>query len=124
VNGWRWVDQAVGRPHRCAIFPQIGNGMGHSFIDTGQRLDLEDIYISDVAAEQIAEFRGWVRPEHLHAERQRVQALEAQVEELGAKLAEAEERWSHVDGLARHGLGLKKVSGRKPKQKETSDAVG
>lgn len=114
----RWVDQAITRPHRCAVFPQVGNGSGHMFIDTGNELDLEHVYISDVAAEEIAKAAGYVPPlavRQLEAERDDLQQRLALAE---AELAEADKFQSHVDGLRRHGFTIGRAPGRPKKQQK------
>lgn len=117
----RWVDQAITRPHRCAVLPYVGNGRGHAFLDTGQDLDREHVYISDAAAGEIARMLGWVAPAHVKALAAKVADLEQRLAQSEAEKAVLAEFKENVDGLGKHGLMLKKVSGRKP-TKEKQEA--
>lgn len=117
----KWVDQAVTRPFRCAVLPYVGNGSGHMFLDTAQDLDLEHVYISDVACEAIAQALGWVPKAESERE---IDALKQRIAELEAGLAAAAEFAAHVDGLTRAGMVVRKQPGRKPaKEKEEADAI-
>lgn len=113
----RWVDQAVTRPHRCAMFPQIGNGMGHAFLDTGQDLDLEHVYLSDVACIEAAKAVGWVDPAAIVAAENHVKELKARIEELEEENNRLQDFYDHADGLVKHGLRVARPTGR-PKKKE------
>lgn len=116
----RWVDQAVTRPHRCAVVPYIGNGSGHAFLDTGQDLDLEHVYISDAGCDLIAEARGWVHPQRFEQELEANRNLQARVEQLEEEIRAADEFQSNIDGLTRQGMVVRKQPGRKPKKEEVA----
>ena len=120
----RWVDQAMTRPHRCAVVPYVGNGRGNAFIDTGQDLDLEHVYISDVAAEHIAGVMlGWVPPRVVADKDARIAQLEADVAARDELLAEADQFADAIDGLTKRGMVVRKQPGRKPKKKEEEVGV-
>lgn len=122
----RWVDQATVRPNRCAVIPYIGNGSGHSFIDTQQDLDREHVYISDAAAESIAQMLGWAPPQTLAQEREANRSLQAQVGELQAEVETLTEEREHVAALVNLDTGdwqIRKPQGRKPEKKKEPESV-
>lgn len=112
-----WVDQASIRPFRCALVPYVGNGQGHMFLDTGQELDLEHVYISDAGCELVAQALGWVPPQQLEDAWAQVQAAEARVLGLERELQDVEREAQAIDGLTRHGFVVRRAPGRKPKKK-------
>ena len=121
----RVVDQAVTRPFRCAVVPFVGNGSGSVFVDTGQDLDLEHVYVSDPGLEELVQTRFGVSLQSLLSEPAR---LRAEVADLEQRLAQSEaerallqEFKDSVGILAPHGYGAKKLPGRKP-NKEASRA--
>lgn len=118
----RWVDQAITRPFRCAVVPYVGNGSGHSFIDTGQDLDLEHVYISDVAAEAIAQMAGWVPGYQFQQAEAQIAELNERIDALEAELAEADDFKNHMDGLMKHGYVPKRAAGRPPKKTDKAAA--
>lgn len=111
----RWVDQIPERPYRCAVVPYIGNGSGHSFLQTGQQLDLEGVYISDVACEAIAQALGWTPPAMFRALQQQAADLQQRLEASQAEVEELQAFKDGVAGLTQHGLVVRKPQGRKPK---------
>lgn len=117
----RWVDQAITRPHRCAVIPYVTAG---PLIDTGQDLDLEHVYISLPAAEHIAQVMlGWTPPQMLARAREETEVLQARVAELEAQLVEAEQFADAIDGLTRKGMVIRKQPGRKAAKKKEEELV-
>lgn len=113
----RWVDQASVRPFRCAVVPYIGNGRGNAFIDTGQDLDLEHVYISDAGAEAVARMLGWVPPGELRQARAEVEVLKLEVERLQEEVREADRFAEAAEyTLGRFGQKVQRKPGR-PKKK-------
>lgn len=57
----RWVAAAVARPHRCALIPFVGSHHSRGFFDYGTEIQAFDghVYVSVVAAEQMAAALGW-----------------------------------------------------------------
>lgn len=115
----RWVDQATCRPFRCAVVPYVGNGSGHSFIDTGQDLDLEHVYISDAGAEVVAQMLGWSPPHELRQAQAQIADLEQRLALAEAELSEADKfEQSARYTLERFGEKPRNKPGRKPNKKE------
>lgn len=114
----KWVDQAVTRPHRCAVVPYVGNGSGHMFLDTDQDLDLEHVYISDVGAEVIAKALGWIPAEQLEQARRQIADLESENEQLEAQLQEADRFAEAAEyTLNKFGSKVRQKPGPKPREK-------
>lgn len=109
------VDQATCRPNRCAIVPFVSTG---PFVDTGQDLDREHVYVSDPGLEQLIQARFGVSLQGLlsapDALRTQVADLEQRLAQSEAEKAELQEFKDSVGILAPHGFGAKKLPGRKP----------
>lgn len=86
MSAIRHVQFCQRRPHRCAAIPFIGQTHPKGFFDTGTEFFGERVYISVVAAEEMARALGWASPAEARAMRMRHQDLEerhaAALEEL------------------------------------------
>lgn len=117
----RWVDQAITRPFRCAVVPYAGNGSGRMFIDTGQDLDLEHVYISDVAAEQIAKMLGWVPPATVDTQAEQIAELNAKLSEATAEIESLREYERASQYTLEHfGEKVRRKPGRKPSNEKVA----
>jgi hypothetical protein len=114
----RHVDQAVVRPFRCAVIPYLGNknALG-GFIDTGQSLDREHVYISLEAAVELAKFIGWTGPSAVKAKDDEIVALRSRIEQLEAEVREADKFAESAEyTLARFGQKVQRKPGRPKKE--------
>lgn len=110
----RLVERAATRPMRCAVLPQIGQNHERGFIDTGSEMPGFDnhVYVSVVAAEQMARMVGWVPGRDLKAvEAERDEAL-ADLAAVREELASAERHLEAVDLLESRGFTARKKPGR------------
>lgn len=81
----RWVQQAALYPHRCAVLPYVGNSSTtKGFLDTG--IDVDDIYRIYLSGE----FFDHVIPQMGFVPQGTIAGLEAQIDQLNAKVAEIE----------------------------------
>lgn len=87
------VEVAAFRPQRCAVIPYIGAHHPHGFIDTGNELDGNRIYISLVGLAEMARIARIIPPAvpdltaELDQANARVAELEAELEDSRAQLA-------------------------------------
>jgi hypothetical protein len=113
----RWVPHAAMRPHRCAVIPFVGNSSSkYGFLDTGMDLPGWDphVYISGEAVLEMMRAFGFDRP----TADPRVKTLEARVQELQVKLAEAAKfREATEYTLEAFGSKVKNKPGRKPAER-------
>lgn len=119
----RWVPAAVVRPHRCACIPFIGSHDAGGFFDFNTEIAAFDghVYVSVVAARQMAEYMGWVprdqRDREKDALRGEIEALNAKAAELEGRVAAQSEELAAVHVLKRGGFGSSAKPGRPPKAK-------
>lgn len=117
----RWVQSAVTAPNKCAVLPYIGRDHDLGFIDTGSELpgrgDRWDshVYVSVVAARELANFIGYHSPETVQAMQETVQEAQAERDAALARVAELEAAFGAIDALESEGLRARKKAGRKPK---------
>lgn len=82
-----FVEVAAFRPQRCAVVPYIGAHHPNGFIDTGNELDGNRIYISLVGLAEMARVARIIPPavpdltDELSAANSRISELEAELEE-------------------------------------------
>lgn len=87
------VEVAAFRPQRCAVIPYIGAHHPNGFIDTGNELDGNRIYISVVGLAEMARIARIIPPAvpdlsgDLEVSEARVAELEAELEDVRAQLA-------------------------------------
>lgn len=117
----RFVERAITRPSRCAVLPYVGANHPRGFIDTGSELAGFDnhVYVSVVAAEEMARMVGFVpghRLKEIEAERDAALLELAQARE---DLAVAERHLEAVDLLESKGFTARKKPGR-PKREEAA----
>jgi hypothetical protein len=119
----RWVPSAVKRPNHCAAIPFIAGHHPEGFFDFGTEICAFDghVYVSVVAAKQMAEYMGW-------APKARVNPLAARVAQLEADLAVAEEKNVELERFresARHAMEQfgQKIPARKPGRPKTKETV-
>jgi hypothetical protein len=88
-----FVEVAAFRPQRCAVVPFIGAHHPNGFIDTGNELDGNRIYISLVGLAEMARVARIIPPavpdlsEDLARAHALVEQLEAELEDSRAQLA-------------------------------------
>lgn len=111
MNGWRRVPRADLIPQSCAVLPQLGAAHRDGYIDVGTELVGWDphCYISVHAARLLGEFVGLEDPEPL---RDRIAALEAQVERLEAELEDERRVNSAIEVLESKEFRARKKPGR------------
>ena len=91
-----FVEVAAFRPQRCAVVPYIGAHHPGGFIDTGNELDGNRIYISLVGLAEMARVARIIPPAvpdlsgDVARARARVEELEAEVGTLQSQLAAVE----------------------------------
>lgn len=119
VHGLRWVPTAAIRPHKCAAIPFIGqSGNGKGFFDTGTDYFNDRVYISVVAAEQMAQALGWHSPAAGREWGKRETALKAQVDRLTSDLAAADAELDAVEVIQTRRQA--KRPARKPDREEAA----
>lgn len=118
----RLVPTADIKPGRCAVLPQVGGQHPEGYIDTGSemlgggdgRFD-QHVYVSVVAARELAGVIGWIDPSTLEVlvaeQAQRIAALDAE-------LTEANRQLDAIDALESAGYRSRKKPGRKPAREE------
>lgn len=112
------VQQANQSPFRCAVIPFKGNSTSrYGFIDTGQHLRDEKVYISVEAAFEIATLIGWSPPSQKRGLTTENAAKQARIDQLEAELAEANKRLEAIDYISTGPMKPYKKSGR-PKKEE------
>lgn len=108
-----WVDQASVRPFRCALLPYVGNGRGVPFIDTGNDLDREHVYVSQPAAAMVAQMVGWSPPSEIESRDRRIEELERRVVELRGELDTEREKNAAIHVLRSTGFTSEQKRGPK-----------
>jgi hypothetical protein len=116
----RTVDQAAMPPHRCAVFPQLGNSNARGFFDTGSDLDRQRVYVSFVAVCEMARELGWIGPTQRRGLEDEIASLKAEMEQVSADLEEAERQIAAIDFLGSKDFVTRQKKG--PKKKETPTA--
>lgn len=113
----RRVQQANQRPFHCAVIPFKGNSNASGFIDTGQFLGDDKVYVSFEAAVLLAKEIGWVGPSSKKADESRIAELEREVNDLRAQLQDADKLVSAAEySLTAFGGKLQKKPGRPKKE--------
>lgn len=110
------VEVAAFRPQRCAVIPYIGAHHPNGFIDTGNELDGNRIYISIVGLAEMARVARIIP--------RAVPDLTAELEEAQARVAELElEAEEHARfreaaeyTLSQFGAKVRNKPGRKPEK--------
>lgn len=117
----RWVPSAVKRPNHCAAIPFIAGHHPEGFFDFGTEILAFDghVYVSVVAAKQMAERMGWA-PVGVNPLERRVAELEAELAAAEAKNAELEKfRESARYAMEQFGKSIPARKPGRPKTKET-----
>lgn len=115
----RLVQQATTYPHRCAVFPQIGNGSATGFFDTGSELDRQHVYVSFEAVCEMARLLGWQGPAAVRSLEAENASAKAKIDQLEAELAETERTIAAIDYLGSKDFVKRNKPGRKPKAEVT-----
>lgn len=116
----RLVQQANQSPFRCAVIPFKGNSNSrYGFIDTGQHLRDEKVYVSVEAAFEIGKLIGWSPPSHKRGLEAENAALKARIDQLEAELLEADKFKDSIDYIGREQMKPYKKPGR-PKKEATA----
>lgn len=114
----RFVERAVIRPSRCAVFPHIPGDHKDGFFDTGSELLSSafdnHVYVSVVAAEAMAQKLGWSSPEDVKELRHQFEQLERENQRLREENEELNREFEAIDVLASAGFTARKKPGRKP----------
>lgn len=113
----RFVEQAVTRPGRCAVFPQIGGNHPRGFFDTGSEMPGFDnhVYVSVVAAESMAQRLGWSSPEDMAEMREQYETLERECARLREEIEDADRFAEAAEyTLNKFNTKVQKKPGRKP----------
>lgn len=113
----RLTQQANQRPFRCAVIPFKGNSNASGFIDTGQFLGDDKVFVSFEGATMLAEKIGWNGPRARKAFEARIEELEAENDDLRAQLQDAERQLEAIDFLGSKDFVARQKRG--PKKKET-----
>jgi len=113
----RWVSAPVVRPHQCVCIPSISGRHQRGFFDWNTNFPVVDgrVYVSVVAAEQMAKFMGWT-PKNQDAGLKR--ELEAEKQEnarLGEVVADLEAQLAAVAVLKNGSFKQQGAPGRPPK---------
>ena len=118
----RRVPEAVVRPGRCAVFPQIGGAHEKGYFDTGSEMPGFDnhVYVSVVAVEEMARILGWTPPDDRMELEARAAGLAAEVERLTEELAEADKFAHAVDVLESRDFRARRKPGRPKQTKEAA----
>lgn len=116
----RWVSAPAVRPHQCVCIPSIAGRHQRGFFDWNTNFPVVDgrVYVSVVAAEQMAKFMGWT-PKNQDAGLKR--ELEAEKQEnarLGGLVAELEAQLAAVAVLKNASFKQQGAPGRPAKQKD------
>lgn len=116
----RFVERAEIRPSRCAVFPHLPGNHPDGFFDTGSELMSSPfdnhVYVSVVAAREMARKLGWTSPEDAVDLRRELETLERECERLREENAELNREFEAIDVLASRGFVARKKPGRKPKE--------
>lgn len=126
--GPRLVQHPVIRPHRCALLPimSASNERG-GFADFGTDLDLDHVYVSFTAFQQMAQLWGFVPARSLHLETARMgrelDEARERTAEAERKLAAAEKQLEAVETLRRGGFETARKPGR-PKKAAKPEPAG
>lgn len=82
----RWVPAAVKRPHQCACIPFVGSHDPAGFFDFGTDMPVMDghVYVSVIAAQQMAAALGWVSGGDALELQREIEKLRAQLKEAVA----------------------------------------
>lgn len=109
----RWVPSAVKRPNHCAAIPFVAGHHPEGFFDFGTEILAFDghVYVSVVAAKQMAAYMGWA-PVGVNPLERRVAELEAELAAAKAEVGELEK----FREAARHAMEQfgQKIPARKP----------
>jgi hypothetical protein len=112
----RFVQHPAIRPHKCAVLPVMGSHNSRGFIDTGQDMRDPDshVYISVEALELMATQYGWQPSAATAPLKAKIEALEKQISDLKAEVAEAEKFAQAAEyTLGKFGTKVQKKPGRK-----------
>lgn len=114
----RFVQRAEIRPGRCAVLPQIGGDHPLGFFDCGEMPGFDNrVFVSVVAAEEMARKLGWTPPVERQELEARVAALEGEVDRLGEEVREADRFAEAAEyTLGKFGEKVRRKPGRPKKQ--------
>lgn len=109
----RWLETAAVRPHRCACIPFIAGSQAEGFFDFGTEIQAFDghVYVSVVAAKQMAEAMGWA-PKGPDQSAAKVEKLQAELDGVRDELAQAQAELEAVHVLKRGGFASSRKPGR------------
>lgn len=112
------TEVAAFRPQRCAVIPYIGAHHPNGFIDTGNEIDGNRIYISIVGLVEMVRVAG-ILPKPVPDVRPDLEAANERIAELEAEKADLQGQLDAVDRLVRKETFVKSAKpGRPRKQKE------
>jgi hypothetical protein len=120
----RFVEKAVIRPARCAVFPHLPNGGNHpdGFLDTGSEMPPsgfdQHVYVSVVAVREMATKIGWHSPETVSGIENELEFLKHKCAQLEDEVAELNKDFDAIEQLQSKGYTARKKTGRKPQPKE------
>lgn len=113
----RWVQQAVMAPHRCAAIPFIGNSNARrGFFDLEMDArEMDHLYVSAEAAEQMARALGWEPAAVVQHYKRELEAEKVENARLGGVIADLEKfRDAAEYTLGALGQKVRAKPGRKP----------
>lgn len=119
----RLCQQANQAPFRCAVIPFMSNSNASGFIDTGQFLGDDKVFVSFEGAVEIAKTIGWQGPSARRAAEQENAALRAELDQVKADLAEAERQIEAIDFLGSKDFITRQKRGPKKKEPTTAKAA-
>jgi len=117
----RFVERAEIRPSRCAVLPQIPGNHPRGFLDTGSEMlgGLDNhVYVSVVAAEEMARKLGWQSPEDAQELRDELEAVARERDRLQDEVDDLNRDFEAIDVLQSKGFTTRRKPGRKPAARE------
>jgi hypothetical protein len=119
----RLTDKPHFSPHRCAAIPFIGQTNPDTrWIDTGQELDREHVYLSDHAIREAIRLLDWATPEEHDALKRQTAELAHRVMELEEQLTEMEGVVGAIDVIESADFRARRRAGRPKKRPEETAA--
>jgi hypothetical protein len=117
----RLTDKPYFTPFRCAAIPYVGQTHENTrWIDTGEELDREHIYLSEHAIREACKLLGWASPEEHVALQHHAAELAGRVAELEDQLTEAERFADAIDVIESKQFRARKKTGRPKKETQAA----
>lgn len=116
----RWVPAPVVRPHQCICIPSIAGRHQRGFFDWEQEFNAIDgrVYVSVVAAEQMAWFMGWTPKNQDAGVHRELEQEKQKTADLASQIATLQEQLAAVAVLKNGSFKQQGAPGRPAKTKE------